>query len=92
MDDIHVVWDLEDDPRGNVQHILEHGLSIEEVEDVLFNPMSLTSESRGSDNRITFGHTSTGLYIAVAWERVMDDPLTMRPITAYPVERHKRRR
>ncbi len=33
----HVIWDLEDDPEGNVQHIAEHDLTPEEVESVLFN-------------------------------------------------------
>jgi len=27
-----VLWDLDDDPAGNIQHIAEHGLTIEEVE------------------------------------------------------------
>ena len=27
-----VLWDLDDDPDGNVQHIAEHGLTIDEVE------------------------------------------------------------
>ena len=31
-----IVWDLDDDLEGNVQHIAEHGLTIEEVEDVLY--------------------------------------------------------
>ncbi len=34
---------------------------------------------------ITFGYTSSNRYVAVVWEHVMDDPLTMRPITAYEV-------
>ncbi len=28
-----IIWDLEDDLHGNVQHIAEHGVTIEEVED-----------------------------------------------------------
>ena len=27
-----VIWDLEDDPDGNVQHILEHDVTVEEYE------------------------------------------------------------
>ena len=83
MDDVHVIWDLDDDPDGNVQHILEHGLTIEEVEDVLFDGNSITTVSRSSGEPITFGHTATGRYIAVVWEHIADDPLTMKPITAY---------
>ena len=32
-----VIWDLPDDPEGNVHHIGEHGLTEDEVEDVLLN-------------------------------------------------------
>ena len=81
----HVVWDLEDDPDGNVLHIASHGLSQEEVESVLFDPDSDTTRSRSTGEKITFGYTSTGRYIAVVWEHVMDEPRTMRPITAYEV-------
>jgi len=35
MSDFTIWWDLDDDPDGNVQHIAEHDLSVEEVEDVL---------------------------------------------------------
>jgi uncharacterized DUF497 family protein len=83
MFDAHVVWDLEEDPDGNVAHIAEHGITREDVEDVLFDPDSDTVSSRSSGANVTFGYTSSGQYLAVVWEHVMDDPLTMRPITAY---------
>ena len=34
---------------------------------------------------ITFGTTHTGRRIAVVWERVDDDPLTVFVVTAYEV-------
>ena len=83
MDDIHIVWDLDDDPDGNVQHIQEHGITVEEVEDVLYDSASVTTVSRSSGEPITFGYSASGRYFAVVWEHVQDDPLTMRPITAY---------
>ena len=83
MDDIHIVWDLEDEHDGNVQHIQEHDVTMDEVEDVLYDRASVTTISRSSGEPITFGYTSTGRYLAVVWEHVQDDPLTMRPITAY---------
>jgi hypothetical protein len=85
MDDVQVIWDLEDDPDGNVQHILEHDITIQEVEDVLLDGSSITTVSRSSGEPITFGQTATGRYIAVVWEHIADHPLTMRPITAYEV-------
>ncbi len=85
MLDAHVIWDLENEPDGNVAHIREHGISQEEVEDVLFDPESDTTSSRSSAENITFGNTSSGRYLAVVWVHVLDDPLTMRPVTAYEV-------
>jgi uncharacterized DUF497 family protein len=81
-----IIWDLEDDLRGNVQHIAEHGVTIEEVEDVLLDPYSRQSTSRSSGDPIMFGHTAEGRSLAVVFEHVDDNPLTVRPITAYEVE------
>jgi hypothetical protein len=85
MEEVVLFWDLDEDPDGNVQHILEHGLTKEEVEDVLRNPENPTVESRSSGNPVTFGFTETGRYIIVVWEHIRDDPLTIYPITAYDV-------
>ena len=35
MSFLHVLWDLDEDPRGNVQHIAEHGITKAEVLEVL---------------------------------------------------------
>jgi hypothetical protein len=32
-----IIWDLDDDPEGNVQHCALHGVTKEEVEEVLEN-------------------------------------------------------
>ncbi len=32
---VRVIWDLEDDPDGNFQHIAEHDVTPEEVDEVL---------------------------------------------------------
>ena len=81
-----IIWDLPDDPDGNVAHIEEHGLTIDEVEEVLLDPQNPIDGSRSSNRSMTFGFTSAGQYIAVVWEIVDDTPLTVRPITAYEVE------
>jgi hypothetical protein len=91
MLDAHVVWDLPNDESGNVRHIAEHGITREEVEEVLFDGSSETTTSRSSGERITFGCTAAGRYLAVVWEHVLDDPLTMRPITAYDAPRPRER-
>jgi uncharacterized DUF497 family protein len=91
MDDVSVLWDLEDDPDGNVQHIAENDLSVEEVEEVLLDPDNEVQVSRTTGRPITFGWTSTGRYIAVVWETVIDDPRTVRVRTAYEVSPKRRR-
>lgn len=83
--DFVVIWDLEDDPDGNVQHLAEHDVSVEEAEDVLLNPGNSRAPSRSSGLPTVFGWTSTGRHLAVVYEIVDDDPLTIRPVTAYEV-------
>ena len=79
----HAIWDMDDDPRGNVRHVAEHGLTPEDVEDVLFGVHELDT-SRSSGIPIALGFTSGGAYICVVFERVDDD--TVYPVTAYPLE------
>jgi uncharacterized DUF497 family protein len=83
MNYISVIWDLDDDPDGNVQHIAEHGLTKEEVEEVLQDPLEVRT-SRSSGRPIAFGETNSGRYIAVVYTEI--DPDTIRPVTAYEVE------
>ena len=79
----YAIWDTEDDPRGNVRHIGEHGLTPEDVEDVLFGVHELDT-SRSSGSPIAFGFTSSGAYICVVFEWVDDE--TVYPVTAYPLD------
>ena len=83
-----IVWDLHDDPDGNVQHCAEHGITKEEVEDVLQNPTD-SDVSRSSGRPILFGDTSTGRHLAVVYDEI--DPDTAYPITAYEVTRRRQR-
>jgi uncharacterized DUF497 family protein len=92
--DATIVWDLENDPDGNVQHILEHGVTVDEAEEVLLDPDSSRAVSRTSGLPMAIGWTSTGRHLAVVHEIVDDDPLTLRPVTAYevPPPRPKKKR
>jgi uncharacterized DUF497 family protein len=82
MDFLRILWDDPDDLSGNVQHILEHGLSIEDVEEVLENPASEgTSTSTGRP--CAWGYTIEGLYIIVVYDQIDED--TIRVSTAYEV-------
>jgi hypothetical protein len=86
MNDVQVIWDLPDDPDGNYVHIIDgHDVTVDEVEEVLRNPDSEGVVSRGSGQPAVFGWTSTGKYIFVVYELVLDEPYMVYPITAYPV-------
>ncbi len=78
-----VIWDEDDDPVGNVAHIAEHDISIDEVEDVLYNPRNRTGPSNHPGRMRTCGATVRGRFICVAWERAEDDPLIVKPVTAF---------
>ncbi|MEX0701130.1 MAG: hypothetical protein WD069_03465 [Planctomycetales bacterium] len=76
-----VLWD--DSPGGNVEHIAGHGLTPEEVEDVLDDRDSRFAVSKSTGRPLAFGHTRTGRHILVAFDWI--DKTTVYPITAYEV-------
>ena len=80
---IDIIWDLPDDPDGNIQHIAEHGLVPSDVEHVLKYPKRRL-KSRTSGRPIVFGRTPSGENIAVVYEEI--DKGTVYPVTAYQVE------
>jgi hypothetical protein len=83
-----VIWDDEDDPDGNHRHIVGAGeVTVEEVEDVLYDPEAEVEVSRSSGRPIAFGWTADGRRIAVVFEFEPDPALVLaRPKTAYPVK------
>jgi hypothetical protein len=82
-----IIWDLDDDPEGNVWHFAEHNVTKEEVEDVFENATD-ADLSRSSGRPVVFGDTSTGRHLLVVYEEI--DPETVYPITAYDVPRKRR--
>lgn len=80
-----ILWDLDDDADGNVQHIADHGITIDEVEEVLYVAEDVIA-SHSSGRPITFGATSTGRFLAVVFEVVEEQPLAVYPVTAYETE------
>ncbi len=77
-----VIWDDDDRPDGNVQHIAEHGLTIEDVEYVLENP-TREGMSSNTGRPCCFGYTPGDDFIIVVYEQV--DAETIYPVTAYEV-------
>jgi uncharacterized DUF497 family protein len=81
-----IIWDLDDDPDGNVQHCVEHGVTKEEVEEVLQNATD-ADIIRSSGRPVVFGDTSTGRHLMVVYEDI--DTNTVYPVTAYEVPRRQ---
>jgi uncharacterized DUF497 family protein len=82
MDYLRILWDDPADPGGNVQHIFEHGLGIEDVEEVLASPTN-EGVSASTSRPCAWGYTLEGLYIIVVYEEIDED--TIRVVTAYEV-------
>jgi uncharacterized DUF497 family protein len=80
---LRVLWDLDEDPRGNVAHIAENGVSPEEVDEILAYP-EWGDQSRSTGRSIAIGTTSTGRTLAVVYEEV--DEATVYPITSYELD------
>lgn len=76
-----IIWD--DSPGGNVEHIAEHNLTPDDIEEVLFNPVD-KDVSLSSGLPIASGFTPDGRYILVVFEQI--DEVTVYPVTAYDVE------
>jgi uncharacterized DUF497 family protein len=85
-------WDDPGDASGNVRHIARHGVTTEEAEQVVRNPINDIDRSDSSTYPITFGRAKSSKYLAVVWFAVGSDPEIVRVITAYPVPKPKRRR
>ena len=79
---LRILWDDPQDPHGNVQHIAEHGLDIDDVEEVLSSP-SCRGVSDSSGLPVIWGYTLERVYIIVVYQPIDED--TIRVVTAYPV-------
>ena len=82
-----IIWDLDDDPDGNVQHCEEHGITKVEVEEVFQNATD-ADVSHSSGRPVVFGDTNAGRHVMVVYEEIDDD--TVYPVTAYEVPRRQR--
>ena len=80
---VECLWDLADDPEGNVQHISEHGVTIEEVEEVVRNRYQHAVAGRRSGRPTVFGSTSTGKHLAVAFDILDANVPQVYVVTAY---------
>jgi hypothetical protein len=92
---VECIWDLEDDPDGNIQHIGQHGITVPEAEEAVRAGYEFAVASRTSGRPTVFGWTSTGKHLAVIFEVVDEELPQVYVITAYeapPPAEPKRRR
>jgi hypothetical protein len=92
---IEFIWDLPEDPDGNVQHIAEHDVAVEEAEEAVRASYETATASQSSGRPTVFGWTSTGKYLAVVFEIVEETLPQVYVVTAFeapPPARPKRRR
>jgi uncharacterized DUF497 family protein len=82
-----IIWDLDDDPEGNVQHCAEHDVTKEEVEEV-FESATDADFSHSSGRPVVFGDTTTGRHLMVVYDEIDDD--TVYPVSAFDVPRRRR--
>ncbi len=82
-----ILWDLDDDPNGNVQHCADHGVAKQDVEEVFESAID-ADYSRSSGRPVVFGDTRRGRHLMVVYERI--DSATVYPVTAYDVPRRHR--
>lgn len=83
MSDVTVLWDPDDDPWGNVQHIANNDIDKDEVEHVIDHPLA-RDVSRSSGRPIVFGMTRSGRMIAVVFNELEVD--LVYPVTAYELD------
>lgn len=76
-----IQWD--DRPGRNADKIAQHGLTKDDVEDVLFDPV-LKQRSRTTGHPMWSGFTGSGRWVSVVFMWI--DAVTMLPITAFPPE------
>lgn len=72
-----------DGAGGNVEHIAAHGITQEEVECVLRNPIEETT-SRTTGRLLAIGYTDARRRITVIYEHI--DLVTIYPVTAFESE------
>lgn len=77
---INVIWDLDDDVAGNVEHVRQHGLTKEDVENALLEPIEFGA-SRSSGRSLIRGYALDQREIVVIFDQI--DEITVYPITAF---------
>jgi uncharacterized DUF497 family protein len=83
------IWDAADDPDGNVRHVAEHDLTVEDVAAVFSAPVS-EGISNSSGLPAVWGYVPDGRFVIVIFEEIDED--TVYVVTAYPVPEQQTKR
>jgi hypothetical protein len=76
--------------RHNLAEMARHGVSADEVEQLLWNRNVVAANPRGEPGSVLLiGATNGGRLLTVPLART-DDPTTWRPATAFDASRHQR--
>jgi DNA-binding Xre family transcriptional regulator len=87
FEDALIAWNDENDPRGNVRHIDDNGISMEEFEAILIDENSRHGRTRSSGRQTAWGTLPDGREITILYEvELVDRRMVIRRITAYEVE------
>jgi uncharacterized DUF497 family protein len=82
-------WDGIDDVTGNTRHILDAGVDPRDVEEAILDgdaERQPTRKRHAEPRYIVWGFNQHGETIAVVYERGMENPHLIRPVTAWIVE------
>lgn len=82
-------WDPEEQPNGNVQHIMKHSVSQEEVEEVFEFPEETVIRKTRQGYRLAYGRTATGRYLLVVL--ILKKGGFIRVVTARDMNQAERR-
>jgi uncharacterized DUF497 family protein len=86
FEDALIAWDEESDPVGNVQHIAQNGITMEEFEFILTDHRSQRGKSRSSGRATAWGILPDGREVVIVFDIESTNPLAIRPVTAYEPE------
>ena len=83
FEDALIAWEDQDDPQGNVEHINQNGVSMEEFEFILTSHRSRRGRSRSSGRHTAWGKLPDDREIVIVYDIESTRPLVIRPVTAY---------
>ena len=83
FDDALIAWDDDDDPKGNVEHIRQHGVEPEDFELILKDPKSGRGVSRSTGRPTAWGELPDGREIVIVYEVDDGNPVVITRVTAF---------